>query len=49
MDADTLRAAQDSMRAANRQKHTCRTFQQPIHEDRGIEFDRHYQSRGQLV
>jgi hypothetical protein len=45
MDSDTLRAAQDSMKAANLRKqgeHPCRTFQQPQHEDRGIEFDRHY-------
>lgn len=45
MDSDRLRAAQDSMRATNqrtREKYPCRTFQQPGHEDRGIEFDNHY-------
>jgi hypothetical protein len=45
MDSNTLRAAQDSMRATNQKKqeeYPCRTFQQPGHEDRGIEFDRHY-------
>jgi hypothetical protein len=45
MDSDRLRAAQDSMRATNQknqEKYPCRTFQQPGHEDRGIEFDKHY-------
>jgi hypothetical protein len=33
------------MRATNQKRQAgdpCRTFQQPGHEDRGIEFDRHY-------
>src|SRR5208337_561562 len=45
VDQETLRARQEEMRAANLRlsgECPCRTFHQTGHEDRGIEFDRHY-------
>jgi hypothetical protein len=36
-----LRAVRE-MGEKNQEKYPCRTFQQPGHEDRGIEFDKHY-------